>query len=51
MGKLMRITNAHAQKGYTALRLNDFTSWAKGVYMVKVVAGNDVFVERMLLTK
>jgi hypothetical protein len=51
MGKLMRTTNAHAQKGYSTIRMSDFVNWAKGVYTVKVVSGNDVFVERMLLTK
>jgi hypothetical protein len=50
-GKLMRTTNALAQKGYSTIKMNDFSTWAKGVYTVKVVSGNDVFVERMLLTK
>jgi len=50
-GKLMRLTNAHAQKGYSTIKMSDFITWAKGVYTVKVVSGKDVFVERMLLTK
>ncbi|MFL5746489.1 MAG: T9SS type A sorting domain-containing protein [Niastella sp.] len=50
-GKLMRSTNAHAQKGYSTIKMNDLGSWSRGVYTVKVVSGNDVFVERMLLTK
>jgi hypothetical protein len=50
-GKLMRTTNAHVQKGYSTIKLNDFSSWVKGVYTVKVLSGKDVFVERMLLTK
>jgi hypothetical protein len=51
LGKLMRTTKSHVQKGYSSIRMNDFSSWAKGLYSVKVVSGNDVFVERMLLTK
>jgi len=50
-GKLMTTTSAHAQKGYSSIKMNDLDSWARGMYTVKVLSGNDVFVERMLLTK
>ncbi|OQP49780.1 hypothetical protein A4H97_28225 [Niastella yeongjuensis] len=50
-GRLMRTTIAHVQKGYSMIKMNDLGSWANGVYSVKVVSGNEVFVERMLITK
>jgi hypothetical protein len=50
-GKLMRTTNSHVQKGYSTIKMNGFDSWARGVYTIKVLSGNDVFMNRMLLTK
>jgi hypothetical protein len=50
-GKLMTSTNAHVQKGYSSIRINDLDSWARGMYTVKVLSGNDIFVEKVLLTK
>jgi hypothetical protein len=50
-GKLMRTTNTHVQKGYSTIKMNDLNSWARGVYSIKVLAGNDVFLKRMVLTK
>jgi hypothetical protein len=51
MGKLMRTATGHVQKGFSSIRMNDFSTWAKGIYTVKVLSGKDVFVERMLLTR
>jgi hypothetical protein len=31
--------------------MSGFDSWARGVYTIKVLSGNDVFMNRMLLTK
>lgn len=50
-GKLMKTASAHVLKGYSSIRLNDFSGWAKGVYTVKVLSGNDAFVQKMLLTR
>jgi hypothetical protein len=50
-GKLMRTTSSHVQKGYSTIKMNGFDSWARGVYTIKVLSGNDVFMNRMLLTK
>ncbi|WP_205513579.1 T9SS type A sorting domain-containing protein [Longitalea arenae] len=50
-GNLVRSTNTHVQKGFSTIKMNDFDTWAKGMYTVKVVSGSDVLVERMLLTK
>jgi hypothetical protein len=50
-GQLMTSTNAHVQKGYSSIKMNDLTTWARGMYTVKVLSGNDIFMEKMLLTK
>jgi hypothetical protein len=50
-GKLMRTVNSHVQKGKTTIKMNGFESWARGVYTIKVLSGNDVFIKRMLLSK
>lgn len=50
-GKLMRTVTSHVQKGYSTIKMNDFETWARGVYTIKVLSGNDVFMNRMLLTK
>jgi hypothetical protein len=50
-GTLMKTTSTYIQKGYSTIKLSGFESWARGVYTVKVVSGQDLFVERMLLTK
>jgi hypothetical protein len=50
-GKLMRTTSSHVQKGYSTIKMFGFDSWARGVYTIKVLSGNDVFMNRMLLTK
>ena len=49
-GKLMRTTNTHVQKGYSTIKVNDLDSWARGVYTIKVLSDNDVFLKRMFLT-
>jgi hypothetical protein len=49
-GKLMRTINTHVEKGYSTIKMNDFESWARGVYTVKVLSGKDIFLKRMLLT-
>lgn len=49
-GKLMRTTNTHVPKGYSTIKMNDLDSWARGVYTIKVLSDNDVFLKRMFLT-
>jgi hypothetical protein len=49
-GKLMRTTNTHVLKGYSTIKMNDLDSWARGVYTIKVLSDNDVFLKRMFLT-
>ncbi|MBO9202127.1 MULTISPECIES: T9SS type A sorting domain-containing protein [Niastella] len=50
-GKLVRTTNAHAQKGYSTIKISGLAPWARGMYTVKVLTGNSVFLQRILLTK
>jgi hypothetical protein len=50
-GQLVKTLNSRVKKGYATVTLNDFQSWTKGVYTVKVVAGSDVFVNKVVLVK
>jgi hypothetical protein len=50
-GQLVRTMNSSVKKGYSSITMDDFRSWAKGMYTVKVVSGNDVYVDRMVLVK
>ncbi len=50
-GQLLKTLNTQVQQGYSSVSINDFRSWAKGVYTVKVLAGDDVFIDRMILVK
>lgn len=51
MGRLVKSLNTPVQQGNTAVRFTDLRHWKKGVYMVKVLAGKDVFIDRMILVK
>ncbi|HET7119041.1 MAG TPA: T9SS type A sorting domain-containing protein [Hanamia sp.] len=50
-GRLMRIINANIPKGNSILNISDFQSWPDGVYSVKTVLGNDVFINKIVLNK
>ncbi|OQP60907.1 hypothetical protein A3860_04035 [Niastella vici] len=50
-GQLMRTMHTQVKKGYSTISMDDFKSWAKGMYTVKVLAGSDTFIEKMILTK
>jgi hypothetical protein len=50
-GQLLKTMNTQVKKGYNTISLNDFKNWAKGVYTIKVVSGNDAFVDRIILAK
>jgi hypothetical protein len=50
-GKLLRTVNTAVQKGNTMLNITGFEAWPKGLYVVKAVIDNEVFVDRMVLTK
>lgn len=50
-GKLMKTTSDRIQKGNSTIKLSGFDSWATGLYTVKVLSGNDVYIKRVLLSK
>ncbi len=50
-GRLMRSTYSTIEKGNTKLNISDFQSWPTGIYSVKVVAGNDLFINKMILKR
>lgn len=50
-GQLMRTMHTQVKKGYSTISMDDFKSWAKGMYTVKVLAGSDTYIEKMILTK
>jgi hypothetical protein len=50
-GQLVKSMNTQVKKGYNTLSLNDFRSWARGLYTIKVLSGNDAYVDRIVLIK
>lgn len=48
-GRLMRKMHTNIEKGNTKLNISDFQSWPTGIYSVKVLAGNDLFINKMIL--
>jgi hypothetical protein len=50
-GKSMKTLHTMIQKGNSAISIPDVQGWPRGTYVVKAVLGNEVFVERMVLTK
>ncbi|HEY0677310.1 MAG TPA: T9SS type A sorting domain-containing protein [Chitinophagaceae bacterium] len=50
-GKLMHTIRASVMKGNSTLNLTGFDKWPKGIYVVKAVLGEEIFVERVILMK
>jgi hypothetical protein len=50
-GRLVRTETINIQKGNSVITVSGLESWARGVYSVTVVMGDDRFVKKMLLTK
>jgi hypothetical protein len=50
-GRLMREMNTTIQKGNSILTVNNLQGWPNGVYSVKVILGNDLFIQKMILRK
>jgi hypothetical protein len=50
-GRLMRTKKVSVPKGNSILNLSDFQSWPDGVYSVKVISGDALFVNKMVLRK
>ena len=50
-GRMMKTVHTRVQKGDTGLSLSNFQSWPGGIYSVKVLLGNNLFIKKMVLTK
>ena len=50
-GRLMRTLHTSIPKGSTGISLTDFNGWPRGIYSVKVLCGENLFVEKMVLVK
>jgi len=48
-GKLLQTTNTHVLKGTTTVTVDGFSSRASGVYPIKIVSGNEVLVDRLMV--
>jgi len=50
-GRLMRALNTIVPNGNSSLNLTDFQGWPRGIYSVKVLLGENLFVDKMALVK
>jgi hypothetical protein len=48
-GRLLRTLNTNVQEGYSSINLAGFRGWQKGIYVARVLLGNEIFTERILL--
>ena len=49
-GRLLRTMNTNVQAGSSKINLTGFKSWPNGIYVVKLLLGNEIFSERVVLT-
>ena len=49
-GRQLKTMNSNVQAGSSVFSLSGFENWPNGVYVVKVIMGNEIFTERILLT-
>ena len=50
-GRLMRKLQRNIDKGNSKITITDFQSWPTGIYSIKVVAGKELFINKMILKK
>jgi hypothetical protein len=50
-GRQMKTVHSEIQKGKSNLKISDFQSWPGGIYSVKVLLGNNLFIKKMVLMK
>ena len=50
-GRLMRKLHTNIEKGNSKITISNFQSWPTGIYSVKVVAGKELFINKMVLKK
>jgi Secretion system C-terminal sorting domain len=49
-GRQLKTMNSYVQEGASIINLSGFENWPNGVYVVKVLLGNELFTERVLIT-
>jgi hypothetical protein len=49
-GRQLRTMNSNVQAGSSKINLTGFKNWPNGIYIVKILLGNEIFSERVLLT-
>jgi hypothetical protein len=50
-GRLMRTLHTNIPTGNTSISLTDFQGWPRGIYSLKVLLGENLFVEKMVLVR
>ena len=50
-GRLMRTLHTAVPNGNSSLILNNFQGWPRGIYSVKALVGDNLYVEKMVLVK
>ena len=50
-GRLMHSMNTNLPKGNSIVNITDLKSWPRGIYSVKVISANNIFVSKMVLIK
>jgi hypothetical protein len=50
-GRLMRKINKDIEKGNSFITVSGFASWPTGIYTIKIMAGKECFVNKMILKK
>lgn len=50
-GRMMKTLNTNVQKGNTELTIDNLKNWPRGVYSLKTLLGDNLFVNKMVLIK
>lgn len=50
-GRLMRKMNTNILKGTSKINLSDFQNWPAGIYSVKVLSGQNIFIDKIFIKK
>ncbi len=50
-GQLMQSTKTQVSKGFSSISISGLDRWERGVYAVKVLLDNEVFTEKVVVTK
>ena len=48
-GMLMKTMNSKVHKGTNSIKINGLHEWQSGVYVVKIIVGNEIRTEKMIL--